>query len=180
MKRRVLLRLPFAVAVLAAPALHAQDAPRLAEGTRVRVTAPALAIDRQAGRVASLSVDTLFLARGPERTLTAVPRGAITRLEVSRGRGERGKSALRMAGIGFLAGAAAGALFGLSCTDPECNEGLPAIGAAVGAGFGAIAGGVIGAARGREAWEPVPLGAAAAAPPGGRGRGLALGLTLRP
>lgn len=177
--KRLLPRLPLVATVLAAPALQAQDTLRLAEGTRVRVSAPDLALRNQTGSVVSLSADTLFLARGAERTLVAVPRGAITRLEVSRGRGERGKSALRMAGIGFLAGAAAGALFGLSCTDPECNEYLPAIAAAVGAGFGAAAGGVIGATQGREVWEPVMVGTAAAEPASVRGRRLALGLTLR-
>lgn len=171
-----------AVVWLAAPAaLRAQvrmSAP-LGEGTRVRITAPTVLDRRFAGEVVQMTADTLVLARRDEDL--AVPLDAVERIELSQGR-DRFRGMLWGAGIGALAGTAAGALAceasGTECTGTEEGGALAMfVGALGGGGAGALAGFAIGGER----WVTIreapgsPFALAAAPAP----RGVAVGVALR-
>ncbi len=161
-----------AAIVLAAPVgLLAQDATSLALGTRVRVSAPAVAGQRLEGTVARLDADTIVVRSDGWGTDLAVPLGSVTALDVSRGRKSR---ALRFGGIGAAIGAVVGTFLmivdeGTSAptvriTDEEApvewvarpvwqKVRYPLLSAAAGFGIGAI----IGVAFPGERWEAVPL-----------------------
>jgi hypothetical protein len=149
------------VAVLAATPLTnllAQNSSPVAVGTRVRVTAYPLAIDKYDGTLQgwaddSVTVDTLQVALKQ-----------LTRLDVYRGRKSNwGKGAL----IGAASLASVGAALALvACSDGTCDGtgvyalttgdvvGVFALGGALG---GALIGAVIGALAKSDRWEEVPL-----------------------
>ncbi len=135
--------------------LHAQDSPPVAVGTRVRVTADPLAIDKYDGTLQgwaddSVTVDTLQVA------LTQ-----LTRLDVYRG---RKSNARKVALIGAASLASVGAAVALVvCSDGACESdgdytalavGVLTLGGAAG---GALIGGIIGALIKSDRWEEVPL-----------------------
>ena len=136
-------------------------------GTRARVTTPGVpGRDRYTGRVTAVSADTLTLERDDAPAPSAIPFSAITKLEVSRGKHPNG---WRGAGIGFVGGAALGAVVGLvthkpgrgncflliACTADYRPE--TGIDPSAGAALGAVGGTLIGAVAGRmiysEKWE---------------------------
>jgi hypothetical protein len=177
-----------------APDLAAQPGPGLAPGRRVRVTAPAVDLKRWEGTVASVRGDTLVLRpivdawtaryRYPVDTAVRVSLDAVERLEVRRSvRGRLWKGF----GLGALGGAVLGAVVGLSQGKDELCDGLGCIdkGAAAGAlaVVGASVGGLVGlsiAAATAERWQPAPLdGPRVGLGAARRGRGVALGLTMR-
>ena len=74
----------------------------------MRVTAPAFVDRRLVGRLVAANDGSLTVAL--DNKTVVVPRQALTRLEVSRRPGRKARGA----GIGFLVGAASGALLGYS------------------------------------------------------------------
>ena len=138
-------------------------------GVRVRVFAPELRTDRYVGRIQSLDNTVMVLDTGEVRTVLGMESGpvlvdqfrrvtirlsTIEKLDVSGGR-TVGKSMLRGAVVGALAGAV---LFGLGSM-PEVNpdardfmRGVP-----VGLAVGSIGGAVIGFGIGGERWLPARI-----------------------
>jgi hypothetical protein len=127
---------------------------------------------RYAGEVVASDADTLTIRLDGRDLRVSLPRTAIARMELSRGR--RPRSTLRGAAIGAGIGAAGGALLGFAAGGDRCPPGRPGEGffgwqgclalfsagdkAAMGAvGFGAL-GGLVGAVIGSqraERWETV-------------------------
>jgi len=159
------------------------QAPELARGSRVQVTAPAHGAERVVGTVLSLHSDTLVLAVAGITDSIRLPWSGLTEVQVSRGQ-------QRQVGGGLVMGGAAGAGLGIvlgyaAGDDPPGWFALSAGNkAAIGGVFlgmlGAGIGGLMGARSAKEKWESVPLGAVATrigmAP---RGDGVALVLSAR-
>jgi hypothetical protein len=144
---------------LVAPA-HASSQDLLA-GTRVRITAPALMLDRQRGQLLSIDRDSLVLegsgldlgSSDAAPKVWIIPRDAVAELERSLGsRGNAGKGLLIGGGIGLLIGLGSTSLcqgsgdYGTFCA--------MIIGASTGGG--ALLGALFGAAARSERWESVP------------------------
>jgi hypothetical protein len=136
--------------------LWTQESLPVAPGTRVRVTAPSLGVYRQAA--------TLEAAGGGVLTVSAdstvqYPLSAVALLEVYSGRSHP----WRGAGIGFLAGYAAGFLVWLTAVG-GCYEGATTtscaavLGGSSGAVFGTLTGALVGGFLWRtDKWDEVPL-----------------------
>jgi hypothetical protein len=144
---------------LVAPA-HASSQDLLA-GTRVRITAPTLMLDRQRGQLLSIDRDSLVLegsgldlgSSDAAPKVWIIPRDAVAELERSLGsRGNAGKGLLIGGGIGLLIGLGSTSLcqgsgdYGTFCA--------MIIGASTGGG--ALLGALFGAAARSERWESVP------------------------
>ena len=139
---------------------HVVSAQTLTPGTRVRFTHPGEGA--RTGTVVALTPDTLEV-RLPDRADAAhVPLDQVARLEVSRG---MQRQPLRRAGIGFVVGAAVGAL-GVAASESDCHENSGQIcfgaggGAMIGGIFFGAVGGVLGLVAGvipSEKWERVTL-----------------------
>ena len=179
MKRR------WTIAILTAGALlPPEGAPASAEqpegvetGARVRVSAPPLWAQPVVGTLLEDGPENLSLELPDRDSPETVPRSAVVRLEVSRGRKSRaGRGAL----IGLAIGGAATMLltFGDYSSDVHGDPNLLAIGAAL-AGGGAVVGGGIGWTIKADQWEDVPLRPVqvSVAPVRGRGLGVAVRLT---
>lgn len=142
-----------ALVLTASADLLAQQAPPVAPGDRVRVTTRTKLV----GNLVTLSADTCVLhVEGRDASLS-LPIASLTKFEVSRG---RKSNALKGLGIGFLGGAAVGALIGLGLDEEggEVSAGTWAlIGAAPGAVVGAVVGVAVGASTKTDRWEVVPL-----------------------
>lgn len=157
--KRTLLHALVLLACACAPAV-AQDATStrdlrglgVSEGSRVRVTAPAVSPERLVGRVAALTADSLLLTRGAGARLQIDTR-QVQAMSVSAGRNRWGW-ALRGAGIGFLAGGIAGGIAG-GHGDSSGLGGL--VGFLAGVIVGTPLGAGIGAAAAPERWTPVRL-----------------------
>jgi len=138
----------------------AQDAPSardlrglgVSEGSRVRVTAPAVSPERLVGRVAGLTADSLLLTRGAGARLQIDTR-QVQAMSVAAGHNRWGW-ALRGAGVGFLVGGILGAQAG-------GNGDHTGLGALAGFVAGVITGTPLGAGVGAlaapERWTPVRL-----------------------
>lgn len=134
----------------------AAQATQLAPGTRVRVTAPELGIEKQATTFQALRNDTLVVAA--DSTMHC-PVASITRLEVLGGRRRHTWLGAGIgAGVGLVAGAATGAII---CADPDVWCSATGEAAALGAGIGVASGALLGAGVGAlfktDRWEEVPL-----------------------
>ncbi len=191
--RQALLTLALAAAAPMAGA-QAQGPPRLAQGQRVRVTAPEAGLTRQTGILVALSPDTLVVAGLGARSLigdtagTKIPLRMVSALELSAG---RNKHPVVGGVIGALAGGTAGVIGGLTSGSDRgliCNVLFPCLSsgqkAAVMGLTWAFYGGVLGALIGElalgERWEKVPLDLVRTAVrplPGGR-TGLGVSLPL--
>lgn len=138
-------------------------------GGRIRVTAPALGLNKTVGRFQGLLADSLRLDS------MVVPLRSISRLEVSRGRSSSWSR-------GLVMGLAGGALAGVALGASACEEGFVfsagSCVAAAGVG-GALAGGLVGAVVGafikHEKWAPLQLRTLIAER---GGNGLRLGIAL--
>jgi hypothetical protein len=150
------------------------EADESATAPRVRVTSPGAPSGRVVGRLAGLDADTLTLRVSGEPNELRLRRQAVTRVEISRQRGNRRKATA----IGFVVGALAGALLGATTTssDDWISPGVVATGAGVALG---TAGALLGLATSHgEKWEtssPDGLHVTFAVPRGG-GAGLRLAL----
>jgi len=158
--KRTLLHALVLIVCACAPAA-AQDAPPpardlrglgVSEGSRVRVTAPAVSPERLVGRVAALTADSLLLTRGAGARLQIDSR-QVQAISVSAGR-NRFVWALKGAGIGFLVGGILGAQAG----GHGDHTGLGALaGFVAGVVTGTPLGAGIGAAAAPERWTSVRI-----------------------
>jgi len=171
--------------VLALPlgALGAQETPVVTAGTRVRVTAPHGR--RVVGNLATVDSATIVLQRANGTTVT-FPRERGTRLDVSQGRGACSGARGNCVAIGFLGGAALGALAGFvsvqshgGANSPDCaDNGVPCTLVFLFAvPAGAVVGTVVGAVVGGEHWSRADLPARLSLGPDASGR-FAVGLSL--
>lgn len=162
-RSRRLLACGSALAILAmwGPPCLAQSAPEPETGARVRVLAPSLSAKPVVGTVVGWDKETLLLQLPDQELATNVPREGITRLEVSQGRGNRGKTAA----IGAIVGASLGLVLLAVTPEDSCDSVNPwsCIGiskdeiapAVVGLGVGV--GALLGLASGHgEKWTVVP------------------------
>jgi hypothetical protein len=144
-------------------ALSAQEQPPVEAGSRIRVTAPTVGADELVGMCVEVDATRLRVQAEEQASPLTISLTDVTRLEVSQG---RKSNALAGLGIGFLGGAAIGAVLGSAagreeggpetlCTGDKTE--CAVFGAAVGGvAFGAIGAG-IGALAKTERWEEVPL-----------------------
>jgi hypothetical protein len=152
MMKRMPMCLCLAAAVLGEKPAAGQAPDPVGEGSRIRVTAASLHLQRREATVERLYADTVFV-RVAGDSLVAIPRAALTRVEVPVGRAPRaiGRGALIGAGLGALVGGIAG----VTCTDPECPPHLVEMASASGAGMGALLGAAVGALQQPRAWNAV-------------------------
>jgi hypothetical protein len=131
-------------------------------GARVRVSAPGAGT--LTGRVVAVEGDSLLLARDRSADTLRLAQSQLTSLDVSVGRHKR---RWRGAGLGFLGGAALGAVIGAATyKKPDCSgeayfcdlgQGFDAtFGAALLGGVGAVVGAIIGGGSADD-WQPVAL-----------------------
>ena len=163
-------------------ALEAQTAP-LSPGARVRVTTSGPSPSRQVGSVLELREDSLVIRPDGRADSLAIPLARVTDIELSRGLRTQGRRGL---GVGFLVGAGAGVLIGLTDGDDppgaffsfSAEEKALMAGSMLGVA-GAVVGGLVGLVSRTEKWSRVPLGAATgrvgvAPRPGGVGLSVSL------
>jgi hypothetical protein len=177
--------------LLPASALRGQSTADLTPGTRVRILAPSTA--RATGYITAAHADTLVILTDGKRrgALHAVPLASIRELQISRGREPLLKSMFKDAAVGFVTGAAAGAvgaalpslLDASECDRPRDDLCLyPGEWAVIGATLGAPAGAAMGAANGLfardERWRAVPIKGVAVVTAGRWGEGMRLGVTV--
>ena len=146
--------LPIALIVLTRPAdVVAQDAPAIAQGSRIRIEECTPACARTVGTYLGTSGDTLLIQTGAASGPARVPLASAHTIEISRG--EKGWGGGWGALIGVVGGGLAGTAIGAAAVG-DCYE-IECVGFLVGTAIGAVAGGVVGGllARKSEAWEPV-------------------------
>ncbi|UCC84509.1 MAG: hypothetical protein JSW46_06165 [Gemmatimonadota bacterium] len=135
--------------------LFAQQEPPVAPGDRVRVTAPTIDPDTFVGTVVAMGADACVLEVEGHAGPLPLPLASVTSLEVSRGQKSR---TLWGAGIGLVAGGAAGAAIGSASSRGDEWSGLGTLAyAAGGAWLGLLFGAAIGAVIRTERWEVVDL-----------------------
>jgi hypothetical protein len=147
----------------------AADAPALASGNKVRITAPQFGTEPIVATVAGFVGDTLVLATDERGThYLAVPVRSITKLELSRGKA----AGLTIAGaaIGLLVGGVVGAAIATAGEDERPRQGWPvgdvtigeegladATGVLLGGVAGAFLGAMIGHSLSSERWTTITL-----------------------
>jgi len=138
---------------------YAQQAPVVRVGDRVRVSVAPDEPHRQrsVGTLLAFNTSHLRIALADGTREIEIPRSALTRLEVSRGRSSKWATGLV---LGLLGGALIGAAVLLTIDDPP--SGLPAkdwaaVGAVLGAPPGMVLGTAIGASIRADRWEQVSL-----------------------
>lgn len=136
------------------------DVEGVAPGARVRIrlddaSARVRGERTLTGRLLETGPDRLVLASEREGQRIVVPRGAIERLDVSHGRGHRGRSALKGFGIGAGLGVVVFGIGAMTCDRESFDCFGPAVGLMLGAPALGAAGAAVGAATGSERWEPV-------------------------
>jgi hypothetical protein len=149
--------------LLSSPLVAAGQSPPVAVGARIRVTAPASALEKRVMTVTDVRGDSIVVdVGGSSHTLWL---SDLTKLEVSSG---TRTNAARGAGFGLLMGVVAGAVIGLA-TYQECvpegfmdcfmeGPGFSAVGGAlVGGAAGAVIGGVVGSRQRSDRWSSVAL-----------------------
>lgn len=141
--------------------LTAQGKDFIEIGALIRVTAPAISTSKLIGTLVALNGDTLLLqAETPTfSNPLAIPLYAITRLEVSRGKGSRGKSALKGSMIGFLV-ALPSTFIVLEANAASLDLGDDSIlmGSLIGGAGGLVVGGLLGSQLpGEHNWEFIPV-----------------------
>lgn len=186
------------------PVLAGQDPPSVAPGSRVRIKlardlviapdestpppkpADTMRVKQFVGQIVEMDGETLTIGFHGRSTRLTVPRDAIARMDLSRGRRSAGGRLLNGAGIGLLVGGLGGALIGLVSGDDQ-SQGFGSFTATEKAALGGIGlgalGFVVGAAVGLasegERWEQVPArGVQVTVKPVARGRGLSLAVSF--
>jgi hypothetical protein len=149
--------------------IRAQDSISLVPGARVRVRTPEPDCENPKtsfcprrlviGTLASIDSATIVL-QDENGAVVRMSRVPDTRLDLSTGRGACGYHRARCVGLGFLGGAAAGALAGfvsvVSQGGPKaCGENLCELIYLVTIPIGAVAGAIVGGVVGGEHWHTV-------------------------
>ncbi len=131
------------------PNVSAQVQPE--PGSRVRVTAPDIGVDKSVGRCLELSDGSMQFAPESGAVPVTIPFVSMTGLQVSRGR----KSSVRKGALwGGLIGGAVGVAIGASMEVEDFGtEGF----ALAGVVAGAVIGAPIGAFIKTERWDEIPL-----------------------
>jgi hypothetical protein len=136
----------------------------VAAGTRVRIESPVLGGGLHKGNVAAATADTLvFQPAAREAGPFSIATPNIARLEVVTGQhSQKAKGAM----VGFLVGAAAGAVLGAAtyqkpdctgfCVYPDSRSFDAFVGGVLLGGVGAIVGAVMGS-HPTETWTPVAI-----------------------
>ncbi len=143
-----------------------------AQGTRVRVVAPALWGGSAVGTVAAVNDRVLVLAPEGGGTELRIPIVTVDRIEISGGRRPTWSSVLTHAGIGLVFGAVSGALVGPLITSSDClawkkipdggcsadlSDADARLRSAIQFGVaGTVIGAIVGAIVGSERWERLP------------------------
>lgn len=147
--RYAVLALLTALITLTCLPLSAQDTLAVKPGDRVRVTAPALVMDKHEDTLLQLRGDTLVFAS------TRCPLSDVTRLEAYRGRESRGATGFFLGG---LIGASVGGFIGHWSHLARPWDLPHELCVAFGAVPGFLVGGFVGYRIGRRGrWEEVPL-----------------------
>jgi hypothetical protein len=156
-----------------APGAAAQDTLKIDPGERVRLT---LSSGRSAvvGVLVTQDHDSLRVRPRADAPPVALPRASLAGVEASLGRhGHAGTGAL----VGLLAGGAAGAALGSSCSGDFLCPGTGG-GALLLGGTGLLFGALVGVFVRSERWQPVypkELGFTVVKPPRGLGVGVSIG-----
>jgi hypothetical protein len=140
-------------ALLAIAPVSLQAQAQVESGSRVRVTAPALADTAFTARVISVEHGALLLAVKDDTAATQVPFSAIRGLEVARDRGARRRSVTTWTSV---AGAVAGYILAFPPGRGECTDGCDIVrlmGIVAGGTTGALAG-LIFTAGEPDVWTP--------------------------
>jgi hypothetical protein len=147
--------------------VESQEETRLARGTRIRVTAPVLAMRPIIGTLDTLDEERVTWTPEHGDSILSWPRASLERLEISQG---RRANTWRGALLGALSGAGAGLIVGFVAGEDECPEnGLAGLAAADcltraeaavgGTVLGAVGGGLVGLLIGSgsksERWRSV-------------------------
>lgn len=159
----------FTLAVLAAalylPSIAQGQTPAVAPGARIRVTAPARALERYVTTILEVRGDSIVI--GTPGDSHAVELAHITALDISTGTGtQAAKGAVMGLAIGAVTGAVIGAVRYKECIPQEFLDCLLAsdsraseaiAGGAVLGGVGLVIGVVAGALNRTDRWESVDL-----------------------
>lgn len=140
--------------------LAAQEKEAIGIGERIRVAAPAISHSKLVGTLAALHGDTLFLQKENSTfpSPLAIPLAAITRLEVNRGKGSRGKHVLTGSAIGVLATIpATWIVLKAEGGSEEIEGGEVIVGSLLLSPVGIILGGVVGSLFPHEQWKDRPV-----------------------
>ena len=139
----------------------AQQVPPIETGSRIRVTAPALGVDKLVGTSVEADATRIRVQADDQAAPMTISLTDVTRLEVSQG---RKSNALKGLGIGALIGAPIGAVLGVLASEGSGENlctGTTVACAAVGAAAVGVAGALVGLGVGAliksERWEEVPL-----------------------
>ena len=173
----------FALLVVLPAELHAQSAPPLAPGDRIRISSPSVSVEHT-GEFVRMDEETLVLKRDRTGDTIRVALAEWPQLERSLPRAHAGETSLIYGGIGIVVGGATGLLLGhaigeesRSATSSGCvllctrKDAMQAFGMMLG-----LAGGLY-AALSPHRWEPLtlPQGLSVGAT---AGEGLVLSMTL--
>jgi hypothetical protein len=156
-----------------------------AQGRHVRVTAPGFAGHPVIGDLMAIDAGDITIRRAGSSEVVAIPRGEVTRFEVSSQRRQKGRGAEIGALVGLGIGAVVGFAVGDDCSGPDAPSIVciprPASAAGVGlvgAGLGAVVG--LALAPSRTVWHSVDPGGlqVSVLPSAGRSGGMGLALSL--
>ncbi|TLY54392.1 MAG: hypothetical protein E6K55_05775 [Gemmatimonadetes bacterium] len=150
-------------------AVRAQDSVPLAPGARIRVSTPTPDCEelstafchRRSVTGTLTSIDSLnIVLRDDHGAVVNVPRVAGTRLDLSTSPGACGRNRGECVGLGFLGGAAAGALVGFASVEAQggakaCQENLCELIYWFTIPIGAVVGAIVGGVVGGEHWKAV-------------------------
>jgi hypothetical protein len=162
---RILLAASLLTPVLASAQMAPSPEWPVTAGSAVRIESPVLGSGLHKGNVATATADTLvFQPTAREAAAISIATPNISRLEIARGQTTH---KARGAGIGFLVGAAAGAVLGAAtyqkqdcgaaiCLVPDSRSFDAFVGGILLGGVGAIVGAFMGS-RPTEAWVPVAI-----------------------
>ncbi len=140
----------------------AQQGPPIETGSRIRVTAPALGVDKLVGHSVEADATQVRVQVEDQAAPLTISLADVTRFEVSQG---RKSNALKGLGFGAVIGVSTGAVLGLLASSGESYDNpcegntvaCAAVGAAAVGVTGALVGLGIGALTKSERWEDVPL-----------------------
>lgn len=156
------------------------------EGRRVRITAPGFAGRPVIGTLVAIETTKVTVRPAKSSEVVAIPRGDVTRFEISTKKSRKGRGAGIGALVGLGVGAAVGYAAGDDCGAPDAPSIVciprPASAAGVGlagAGLGAVLGLIVAPGEKWEKSDPAGLQISVIPSPGrSGGLGLALSLTF--